>query len=150
LGVKPGAPAAEHLRAFVLSLLLRIFDQGPIAWHGKLMAREMIDPTGALAIVVQERLRPMAEQLKGLVRELLGPGASAEQVRWCGCSIVSQCVFYHHCRPAICQVFPEQKFGLPDIERLADHITEFSLAALQQIAQESRAKAKTSARSRKR
>lgn len=149
-GAPPGAPAEEHLRAFVRSLLLRLFDRGPMAWHGKLMAREMIEPTGALPIIVQERLRPMAGQLRQIVRALLGPAASEEQVRLCGCSIVSQCVFYHHCRPAVCQLFPEQKFGPADLERLADHITDFSLAALRQIAQPSPAPARTTARAKPR
>lgn len=150
LGVPPEAPAAARLRTFVRSLLLRLFDRGPMAWHGKLMAREMIEPTRALDILVKERLRPMAGQLMRIVRELLGPDASEEQVRLCSCSIVSQCVFYHHCRRAICRLFPEQQFEPQDLERLADHITGFSLAALKHVAPPSPAPAKTPTRSKKR
>src|SRR5580765_7539218 len=60
LDVPIDAPPEKKLRAFVCSLLLRIFDKGPTAWHGKLMSREMIDPTAALDSVVEERIRPMA------------------------------------------------------------------------------------------
>ena len=49
------------------SLLLRIFDKGPTAWHGKLMLREMIEPTKALDSMVEERVRPMAGQLWQIV-----------------------------------------------------------------------------------
>src|SRR6267142_6975907 len=48
LDVSPNASPEKRLRAFVESLLRRIFDTGPIAWHGKLMSREMIEPTPAL------------------------------------------------------------------------------------------------------
>ena len=63
LDVAADAPPEKKLRAFVNSLLLRIFDKGPTAWHGKLMSREMIEPTAALDSLVEERIRPMAGQL---------------------------------------------------------------------------------------
>jgi TetR/AcrR family transcriptional regulator, regulator of cefoperazone and chloramphenicol sensitivity len=54
-----------------------------------------------------------------------------ERVRLCGFSVVSQCVFYHHCRPIVSRLFPKQeKPDAAGIERLADHITNFSLAAM--------------------
>jgi AcrR family transcriptional regulator len=130
-GLAPEAPAAERLRVFIQSFLFRIFDPGPTAWHGKLMTMEMVHPTTALDAMVEERFRPMYEQLAGILRELLGAGASARQIQLCAGSVVSQCVFYHHCRSLVARLLPEFKFGRPDIEELADHITEFSLAALQ-------------------
>src|SRR5271156_5540224 len=53
LGVAADAPAEKKLRAFVNSLLLRIFDTGPTAWHGKLMSREMIEPSAALDSLIE-------------------------------------------------------------------------------------------------
>ncbi|MBI4325205.1 MAG: CerR family C-terminal domain-containing protein [Chloroflexi bacterium] len=134
-GLPAGAPAEERLRAFVRSFLLRIFDKGRFAWRGRLISREMVDPTGALDALVQEEIRPQAEALSSIVRQLAGDAASEEFIRSCGYSIVSQCVFYHHCQPVICRLFPEQRFDRQEIERLAGHITRFSLAALQQLAQ---------------
>lgn len=130
LGVQPGAPAPERLRAFVRSFLLRIFDHSSDAWHGKLISREMIDPTNALDAIVVERIRPQAQHLGGIVRELLGGRPDPELVRLCSFSVVSQCLFYHHCQPVLCRLFPEQKFSPEQVERLADHITNFSLAAI--------------------
>lgn len=130
LGARPGAPAAERLRAFVRSFLLRIFDHGSDAWHGKLISREMIDPTSALDTIIVERIRPQAQHLGGIVRELLGVDPDAETVRLCSFSVVSQCLFYHHCQPVVCRLFPEQKFSPEQVEKLADHITSFSLAAI--------------------
>ena len=128
-----GADAApeKKLRAFVLSLLLRIFDEGPDAWRGKLISREMIEPSRALDAIVEERMRPMAGRLWEIVAEILDRPVNDERVRFCAMSVVSQCVFYHHCRPVITRLFPKQ---LPrdaaSIERLAEHIAGFSLAAM--------------------
>ena len=48
LGVAPDAPPAERLHAFVKSMLHRLMDEGRPAWQGKLMSREMVEPTAAL------------------------------------------------------------------------------------------------------
>ena len=133
MGISVKTPPEERLKAFVRSFLLRIFDKGPIAWHGKLMAREMIDPTAALDSLVEEKIRPQADQLAGIVRPLLGGKPSEELIRLCSCSVVSQCLFYHHCRPVVERLFPQQRFDPRNIETLAEHITRFSLAALKQM-----------------
>jgi AcrR family transcriptional regulator len=134
LGIAADAPPGEKLRAFVHSMLRRIFDKGPTAWHGKLMSREMIEPTSALDSLVEERIRPMSDQLWKIVSEILGRPMNDERVRLCAFSVVSQCVFYHHCRPVVARLIPNQ---LPQdaesIEHLADHITNFSLAAMKHL-----------------
>jgi AcrR family transcriptional regulator len=134
LGLPEDAPAEKKLRAFIHSLLLRIFDKGPNSWHGKLMSREMIEPTGALDSLVEERIRPMSAQLWKIVAEILDCPLNDQRVRQCGFSVVSQCVFFHHCRPVVARLFPQQ---LPQdaasIEQLAEHITAFSLAAMKSL-----------------
>ncbi len=135
LGVAADAPPEKKLRAYVQSLLLRIFDKGPTAWHGRLMMREMIDPTAALDSLVEERIRPMAEQLQKITAEILGCPLNDERVRPCSFSVVSQCLFYHHCQPVILRLFPKQTFDSAGIARLADHITRFSLAAMNNLSE---------------
>lgn len=130
LGLPPDLPATERLRAFILSFLLRIFDEGPHAHHGKLMVREMAEPTHALDALVRDQIQPMSRQLAGIVGELLGRRAAPELVRACSLSVVSQVLFYHTCRPVISRLFPEMKFDRAQLDRLAAHITEFSLIAL--------------------
>ena len=133
LDVSPDAAPEKRLHAFVLSLLLRIFDKGPTAWHGKLMAREMIEPTAALDSLVEERIRPMAEQLRKIIGEILDCPPNDERVLLCGFSVVSQCMFYHHCQPVILRLAPKQAFDPAGIARLAEHIARFSLAALNNL-----------------
>jgi AcrR family transcriptional regulator len=130
LGVK--VSAEDRLHAFVHSFLLRIFDDSPHAHHAKLMAREMVEPTGALDRLVRDEIGPMARTLMDIVRSLLGRGASDALVRQYGMSVVSQVLFYHHCRPVVTRLFPDMKFTPKTIQELARHITRFSLAALKE------------------
>jgi AcrR family transcriptional regulator len=129
-GLRANATPEERLRAFVHSFLLRVFSEGPTAQHGKLMAREMMEPTGALDAIVREDIRPMSALLLEIVGDLLGPGATARQRRFCANSVVSQVLYYHHCRPVVVRMFPGFKFDTAGLEELAAHITRFSVAAM--------------------
>ncbi len=128
----PSGVAAKpevRLHAFVLSFLQRILDQGRPAWHGKLMAREMVEPTGVLDIMVAKGVRPQFEFLSQVVRELVGD-LPTECLRRLGASVVAQCLFYFHARPVITRLFPDLVFDEAEIAALADHITSFSLSGL--------------------
>ena len=132
-GIDPAAPAEERLRAFVQTYLSRLLDEGRPAWHGKLMAREMVEPTGALDILAESFARPQYQRLSAILRELLGTGSSDETIRLCAASIVGQCLFYKQCRPMIDRLMPEQKYDEGAIARLAAHIAAFSLGAVQNL-----------------
>ena len=129
--------APQRLRQLVGARLLRIFDAARPAWQAKLLAREMVDPTPALDALVSEQIRPRCELLESLVREILGPDASRERVRLSALSIIGQCLFYYHARTILERLFPTQVYGVSDIARLADHITGFSLSALEGLRRES-------------
>lgn len=135
LGLSENATVEERLHTFVRSFLLRVLDEGRPAWHGKLMAREIIDPTAALDRIVDGVFRPLHERLISIVREFLGDGAEDGAVRLCVLSIIGQCLFYHHSRHVILRLYP-LKLGPEAIEHLAEHITRFSLGAMRELLKE--------------
>lgn len=122
--------AEQELRNMIAARLHAVFDLGRTAWHSKLMSREMIEPTQALDALVKEELEPFFQRLQSCVRAILGPGAGDERVRRCAFSISSQWVYYHYNRQVISRLDPAMKFGPEDIDALADHIAQFSIAAL--------------------
>ena len=136
LGLGAEASVEERLRAFIRSHLFSLLAEGRPAWHRKLMAREMAEPTRALDTVVDQMIRPEAELLMAIVRDVLGHDAHPQRVWQCASSIIGQCLFYHHARPVILRLDPAQTFTPEAIEQLVDHITQFSLAALKQLAQQ--------------
>jgi AcrR family transcriptional regulator len=129
-------PAADRLHAFIRSLLISVLDKGTPAWLGKLMAREMIEPTRALDDLVESIISPMGQKLGAIVRELLGGQVPDNLVHRCQTSIIGQCLHYRNARPVIQRLFPEHQYSPEDIAAMADHITRFSLAALRGLAKD--------------
>jgi len=123
------ADPAERLRVFVRTFMQRIGHKGRPAWHARLMAREMASPGAALDQVVRSGVRPKFEALQAILRTL-NPSLSDREVELCACSIVGQCLIYHHARPVLTRLFPTLKLDAREIERIAEHITRFSLAAV--------------------
>ena len=111
--------------------LYRLLDQGPDAWHGKLMLWEMIEPTGALDSLLQQTIRPLYVRLEGIVTELLGPAATPERVRMGIVSTLAQCMVYRTMGPLLSRVQPgSTDFTDERIEGLADHVTRMMVAGL--------------------
>jgi TetR/AcrR family transcriptional regulator, regulator of cefoperazone and chloramphenicol sensitivity len=137
----PAARAAtpeDRLRVRVTSFLTRLLDPRRPAWIARLMAHELIEPTAVLDRLVRDRMRANHDQIADAVRELLGSRASPETVRLCTLSVISQCVFYRHSAAVVTRLYP----GLVpsrEVERIADHVTEFSLAAIRGLARNGKA-----------
>lgn len=133
MGLGPDATAAQRLGGFVRALVQRILDRDRLAWHGTLMFREMIEPTEALRTVVEEGIRPEFERLRTIVRDLLGHEAEPEQILQCVWSVTGQCLFYYHAKHIIGILRPAGAYSDDDLQRIADHVTAFSLAAIRCI-----------------
>lgn len=128
----------QRLGNYVRAFLGRVLADGPLAQHGNILCREMVDPSSALDRVVEEFMKPEAALLGGLVRQLLGEGFNDDEVRLHSMSVVSQVLFYKHCRPVIERLFPDLQFDSALLDSVASHITTFSLAAFRHV-RESRA-----------
>jgi AcrR family transcriptional regulator len=126
----PGTPASQRLRDFVRTFLRRLLWEERPAWHLELMLRELAHPTAACAHVVEDYIRPVASILEQIVAELLPPGTAQSDAYLVGFSVVGQCLFYHVHRPIASQLMGAAEFNALTIDRLADHITDFTLAAL--------------------
>jgi AcrR family transcriptional regulator len=134
LGLRDKATPEEKLRAFIHSLLLRILGEGVPAWHGKLMAREISDPTGALGQVVESSIRPLHVYLVSILHELVQEekpmeGEESNEIFLCAMSIIGQCLQHFTGRQIIAALRPKS-FNSADIEGIADHITRFSLGGI--------------------
>jgi hypothetical protein len=124
-------PVERRLHAFIRSLLLRVLDEGPAEWHGRLMLWEMVEPTSALDDLLRTTIRPLYERLAGLVAEVLGPAATPERVRMGAASVLGQCMFYRVGRALLSRVQPgSEAFDAGRVEALADHVTSMTLAGL--------------------
>lgn len=132
MDLSAGATAEERLHAFVHSFLLRMLGSERFAWCGKLMAREMQEPTPALDHIVKRYIMPLADRLRGIVAELLGGGARPEDQRTllCTMSVAGQCQYIFRSRALLDKLVPTLRFDEQSIAGLARHISDFSLSAL--------------------
>ena len=129
-GVGEDVTSDEKLRAFIRSLLFRLLDKGKPAWFGKLMAREMAEPTRAFDRMVQDVMRPLNKLLASIVQKIVGDSVSETEILRCCTSIIGQCVYYYNSR-YMTQLFRQDVSSPEEIERIADHIMHFSLKGLE-------------------
>ncbi len=137
LGLRDEATPEEKLRAFIYSLLLRILGEGVPAWHGKLMAREISDPTDALDKLVKSSIRPLHVYLVSIICELIqeekpAKGERSDEIFLCAMSIIGQCLQHFTGRRIVAALRPKS-FDPADIEGIADHITRFSLVGIRGV-----------------
>ncbi len=129
----PDAPAEERLKGFIRTFLNRVLSEELANRHGRMMTREMVEPTPALDPLVREVIQPQWDQLLEILRELLPDQTPEETLRMVGCSVVGQVLFYAHCRPVLGRLQPRDGFGFVEPDRLTDHITRFSLGAIRAL-----------------
>jgi TetR/AcrR family transcriptional regulator, regulator of cefoperazone and chloramphenicol sensitivity len=123
----------EHLKAFIKSFLFRVLEDGRHSWFGKLVAREYVEPTKALDMLVEETIRPTTEFLSSIVRQMLEGPVNEEKIRFCCLSIVSQCLFFVYAKPVFKRLFNQNDFKPEEIEAIAGHITGFSIEAIKSL-----------------
>jgi AcrR family transcriptional regulator len=125
-----GTPS-QRLHAHVAAFLRRLLDPGRPAWMAQLLAHELIDPTPALDRLVRRRMRANHEQIGGIIREL-APDAPADAVRRATLSVIAQCVFYRNSAAIVSRLYPDLEPSR-EIDRIADHVTQFSLAGIRTL-----------------
>src|SRR4030095_16213413 len=118
----------ETIRAHVAFFLHRLLDPNRPAWMAQLLAHELLDPTPALDRIVRRRMRANHQQIAAIIREL-APAARPEAVRLATLSVIAQCVFYRHSAAVISRLYPDFD-PAREVERIADHVTRFSIAGL--------------------
>lgn len=134
-GLTDDATPEQRLHAFIRSFLLRTSGDVPNLGFGTLIMRELVEPTTALDMLVDEGIRSMFGHLVAIVRAIVGDQVEDDVVLACARSIISQCLFYLFSRPVISRMAPEQKFDHEDIEMISKQIMFFSMNALNVISQ---------------
>jgi AcrR family transcriptional regulator len=125
----PGTPPEAKLRDFIKTLVNRMLGENRPAWVRQLFLRELAHPTAACAEFVQNIVRPNAEVLGRILAELL-PDVPLRKRRLIAFSIVGQCFFHRFAQPIVALLVGDEEVRSYDSALLAEHITQFSFAAL--------------------
>jgi AcrR family transcriptional regulator len=128
----PDTPPAQKLRDFIRMMVGRMFKSNRPSWHTQLMMRELAQPTSACTEWVRDYVRPLSQVLLQILGELLPPTTPRWKMHMTGFSIVGQILHYVQNRPVVALLVGEENLPQFNADAVADHIAEFSLAALGQ------------------
>jgi AcrR family transcriptional regulator len=138
----PNTNPEQKLADFIKTFIRRVRSGPGDTWHTRLIMREIGNPSAACAELVQSSIRPQFEILLSILGELLPGETDAQKLRLTAFSIVGQCLFYHFADPVIRNLLNDEEYAALEIEKLADHITQFSLQTIHERTRSSRAGAK--------
>jgi AcrR family transcriptional regulator len=124
-----GTPAAEKLRGFIRTTMVRMVEDPAPQWQMQIMMREMFHPTKTCQALVQDFFRQHFELLLSILRELV-PLESDEKLHLIGFSIIGQCLHYRVARPVVELLVGADENAGYTADLLAEHIADFSLRAL--------------------
>ncbi|HYR05728.1 MAG TPA: CerR family C-terminal domain-containing protein, partial [Gallionella sp.] len=128
--IKADGDPEVRLRLFVRDFMLMLLDETNGSLPCRIMARELADPTPALDKIVREAIAPLHEFLSKLLREIVGEKTGEADLRRCMHSILGQCLYYRHSHPVLQRLHPKLRYGQREIETIAEHIADFSLAGI--------------------
>jgi AcrR family transcriptional regulator len=124
-------PPEEILRALIRARLRSINGKDLPDWHSRLLAHEFAQPTPALRQLVDKVTRPIYKRLLELIGGMIGLPPNDDNTRLCAISVVGQVLAYVLPGPLLREIWPELKMTPEQVERVADHIVDFSLSYLQ-------------------
>ena len=124
--------SAARLHTFVHTFLQQALDPNRPKWEAALIQREMREPTmSACERFTNEFLEPFVDVFGALVTDLAGrPTPSVRTTRLLIDSVLGQCLFYVYNQCKHARMYPDDPPSAR-VDELADHITRFSLAAIQ-------------------
>lgn len=123
----------EMIRGVIRARLMSLCGGTRPDWHFRLVMHEFSNPTPAMARVVDEGMRPIYDRMRNAVGKILGLPADHATTRLSVNSIVGQILFYTFSQPVLARLQPELKLTADQLDRIADHIADFSLAYLKKV-----------------
>jgi len=123
----------DTIRGVIRARLMSMCQEERPDWHIRLVMHECSQPTGAMQRVVDEGMRPIYDRMRKAVGQVIGLPPDHETTRLSVNSIVGQILFYTFSRPVLAHLQPELKLTPNQLDRIAEHIADFSLAYLKKV-----------------
>jgi AcrR family transcriptional regulator len=132
-----GQDAEERLRRSIVIFVTRLLKSGHDTVH-RLIQREIADPTPALDALIEQGIRPRIEYLSRAVADIIGCPLADPCVLRCVASIQAQSIAYKP-HPIMARLgLPLEPTTAAQVETIADHVADFSLAGIGAIARRHR------------
>jgi AcrR family transcriptional regulator len=116
----PDTSAFEKLRGFIRVMTERMLRESK-PHTTQLMMRELSQPTAACAETVRDSIRPVADVLMSIMRELL-PNVSDEECYLFGFSVMGQILIYKQSRPVVRGLIGSEADDQLSAAQIAEHV----------------------------
>jgi TetR/AcrR family transcriptional regulator, regulator of cefoperazone and chloramphenicol sensitivity len=126
----PGTPPAQKLRDFIHVVVDRMCNDHYLPWQWQLLMRELSQPSQAGESIVRDFIGPVYGLLRGILQEALPGEVDEVKLHLTAFSIMGQCFYHRVARPIIRLVVGEEEHARYVSRLVADHIADFTLAAL--------------------
>ncbi len=125
-----GLPPEERLTRYIRSFMQSLLAVGRPGWSGRLMIRELSQPTPALPRIIDEIIQPNFFLLRQLVSDVARISLDEETVNLLAHSVHAQCVHWKVSRSVLPFIWPGLSFDEAQVRRIAGHIAGFSIAGI--------------------
>ena len=122
----------ERLVGLVRRFALTMLGARP-EWHTRLLLRELGRPTrgdGTTKAILEEFMAPRFRTLSAAIAPFLPPGAAPETIALHVMSVTGQVLYHRIATPAALHFLGRDAYDAALVERVADHVAAFTLAAL--------------------
>ncbi len=134
------AAPEQQLKAFIRAMFYRLQSRegwGGISGQGRLIARELLDPSDAFAPILERYVKPHKDLLLTIIVDIMQINPGAERLKSCAVSIIGQCIYYALGTTVIRNVFADSSTAEDNLDQLADAVWLFSLGGIARIKEES-------------
>jgi TetR/AcrR family transcriptional regulator, regulator of cefoperazone and chloramphenicol sensitivity len=131
-----GADPQQRLKAFIRAMFYRLQSKegwGGIGGRGRLIARELLDPSPAFEAVLDRYIKPHMDLLVAIITDIMGTDPNPEKLLPCAISIIGQCIYYAMASPVIRKISADDAPTEENLDRLAEFVWLFSLGGIAKI-----------------
>jgi AcrR family transcriptional regulator len=131
-------PPEEILRGLIRARMRGMCRGDEADRQFRIVMHELAQPTPAMERVIDELTRPIYNRVLELIGGMLSLPASDEKTRLCVHSVMGQIMLYALAGRILKRLWPGLKMTPEQLDRIADHIADFSLAYLQEARRDRR------------
>jgi len=128
-------PPEERLRNYLRDLAGEIYERGNgmVAQRWAIFLREMAKPSHNLDFIVQRQVQSRANELRGILADILGPDTPDRILAFSSSNIWALMLDHLIIQPILDRLTPHRPDIRGNIDEFVDHVVKFSLGGLHAV-----------------
>jgi len=141
-GIDSGMPPERQLFIFIRSMFYRLLSRegwGGRDGKGRLIARELLDPSPAFEAMLDQYIKPHKDLLLTILVGIIGRNPGPQILLPCAVSIIGQCLYYALAAPVIKRIAGSDVPIESQLDGLSEFVWRFSLGGIESIVSDEKA-----------